>query len=266
MNRPIGVLDSGVGGLTIWKEIVKGLPKESTIYIADSKNCPYGIKTAEEIYNLAKRLVIFLVTQDVKLIVLACNTITVSCLDKLRSEFPQIPIVGTVPVVKTASKMTKNKKIGILSTVRTAKSSYQKNLIKKFAKDLKVLNIGTDKLVPLIEKGDHVKMIQIILQQELKPFVDAKVDILALGCSHFPLIKDQIQSILKDVQVLDSGAAIARQVKRVLSNNNILSSSKRDYTFYTSGETAPFNKILKSMGYKRSLKTLLKSGAFKVRL
>lgn len=266
MNRPIGVLDSGVGGLTIWKEIVQKLPSESTIYIADSKNCPYGIKTAEEIYKLAKRLVQFLVKSNSKIIVLACNTITVSCLDKLREEFKGIPIIGTVPVIKTASELTKNKKIGIFSTSATSKSKYQKDLIRKFAQNLKVLNIGTDKLVPLIEKGDHVKMIQIILQQELKPFVDAKVDILALGCSHFPLIKDQIQSILKDVQVLDSGAAIARQVKRVLSNNNILSSSKRDYTFYTSGETAPFNKILKSMGYKRSLKTLLKSEAFKLRL
>lgn len=267
MNRPIGVLDSGVGGLTIWREIVKELPNESTIYIADSKNCPYGIKTAKEIYNLAKRLVAFLVTQDVKLIVLACNTITVSCLLKLREEFKDVPIIGTVPVIKTASELTKNKKIGILSTVRTAKSTYQKNLIEQFANGNKVLNLGTDKLVPLIEKGDHVKMIQIILQQELKPFIDAKVDVLALGCTHFPLIKNEIQGILgSKVRVLDSGAAIARQVARVLEKENMRSKTKPNHNFYTTGNKTQLTKILATMGYKRSLKTLLKSEAFKLRL
>lgn len=250
-NQPIGILDSGVGGLTIWKEIAQLLPYESTIYIADSKNCPYGSKTSQEIYQLARRLVRFLIEKNCKLIILACNTITVLCLDKLRKEFPNIPIVGTVPVIKTAAEKTYSKKIGILSTVRTAKSQYQKDLIRKFAQDLKVLNIGTDKLVPLIEKWDHVKMIQIILQQELKPFIDAKVDVLALGCTHFPLIKDQVQEILgSSVLILDSGAAIARQVKRVLKLNNALSnSSKPTHQFFTTGDRAQFSEILRSIGY-----------------
>lgn len=245
MNRPIGVLDSGVGGLTVWKEIVKELPNESTIYIADSKNVPYGPKTAGEIHKLARKLVQFLLKNKVKLIVVACNTITVTSLSKLRKEFPQIPIVGTVPVVKTAAEKTKKRKIGILSTVRTAESRYQKDLIEKFAKDLEVLNIGTDKLVPLIEKGDHVKMIQIILQQELKPFVDAKVDVLALGCTHFPLIKNEIQKIIgSNVLILDSGAAITRQVRRVLTNNDILSNSVSNHKFFTTGDKSLFNKVL----------------------
>lgn len=237
-NRPIGLLDSGVGGLTIWQEIVKKLPNESTIYIADSKNCPYGIKTAEEIYNLAKRLVAFLATQNVKLIVIACNTITVSCLDKLREEFKDVPIIGTVPVIKTAAEKTKKGKIGILSTVQTSKSRYQKDLIKKFAKDLEVLNIGTDKLVPLIEKGKNVDS---ILPQILKPF--EKIDVLALGCTHFPLIKDKIQKILgSKVLILDSGAAIARQVRRVLKHNKILTGNKKfKRYFYTTGSEKLYN-------------------------
>lgn len=249
-NQPIGVLDSGVGGLTIWKEIVTLLPQECTIYIADSKNCPYGSKSADEIYSLARRLVKFLIKKDCKIIVLACNTITVSCLDRLRSEFSRVPIVGMVPVVKTASEQTKNGKIGILSTTRTAESQYQKDLIKRFAGDCRVINIGTDKLVPLIERGD-ASMIQIILTKELQPFVDTKVDVLALGCSHFPLIKDQIQKILGSrVLILDSGAAIARQVKRVLEANSAFSnSSKPTHQFFTTGDRAQFSEILCSIGY-----------------
>lgn len=237
-NRSIGILDSGIGGITIWKEVAKELPKESTIYIADSKNVPYGVKTPKEIHKLARKLVHFLLKRDVKLIVIACNTITVSCLDKLRREFPQVPIVGTVPVVKTASEKTRNKKIGILSTVGTAKSAYQKKLIEKFAKDLKVLNIGTDKLVPLIEKGEDV---DLVLPKVLKPFKE--VDVLALGCTHFPLVKNKIQKILgSNVLILDSGPAIARQVRRVLIHNDILSNSKRaKHYFYTTGDGKLYN-------------------------
>lgn len=242
-NQPIGILDSGVGGLTVWREIVRKLPNESTIYIADSKNIPYGTKTTKEIHKLARKLVKFLIKNKVKLIVVACNTITVTSLDKLRAEFPQIPIVGTVPVIKTAAKKTKIKKIGIFSTIRTANSNYQRNLIKKFASGIKVLNIGTDKLVPLIEKGDHVKMIQIILHQELKPFINAKIDVLALGCTHFPLIKHKIQKILgPKVLILDSGPAITRQVRRVLKHNKLLTTNKNAKRyFYTTGNEKLYN-------------------------
>lgn len=248
-NKPIGILDSGVGGLTIWREIIKELPKESTTYIADSKNLPYGNKTSQNIHKLSHKLVQFLISKNVKIIIVACNTITVSCLDKLRAEFPQISIVGTVPVIKTASKSSKNKKIGILSTVRTAESQYQKNLIKKFARGNKVLNIGTDKLVPFIERGRNVDS---ILKKELSPFIDAKVDVLALGCTHFPLIKNKIQGILgSKVLILDSGPAIARQVRRVLTNNKIISSPQNsNYEFYTTGDKGSLNRILnKNMGY-----------------
>lgn len=253
MNRPIGVLDSGVGGLTIWKEIAKELPNESTIYIADSKNCPYGIKTSNAIHKLARKLVQFLVSKNVKLIVIACNTITISSLEKLRLEFPQIPIVGTVPIVKTASKMSKNKKIGILSTVRTAKSTYQKNLIKQFTNGNKVLNLGTDKLVPLIEKG---RPIDLVLKEDLKPFVDENVDVLALGCTHFPLIKNKIQKILgSKVLILDSGPAIARQVRRILEYNSSLATKRNSsHELYTTGDIEKFSIIAKQLnGKKRTM-------------
>ena len=125
MNRnPIGIIDSGIGGLSVWKEIAALLTEESTIYVADAKNLPYGEKTEEEVYLLAKAMMRFLIDKDVKLIVIACNTITVSALDQFRKDFPSLPIIGTVPMVKTAATMSKSKRIGMLSTTRTAASSY----------------------------------------------------------------------------------------------------------------------------------------------
>ena len=246
MNQPIGILDSGVGGLSIWRQIVKKLPKESTIYIADSKNCPYGKKTEKEIYRFSKKLVRFLLSKKVKLIVLACNTITVSCLDKLRKDFPKTPIIGTVPVIKTASEITKNNKIGVLSTTRTAKSKYQKDLIKVFAGGANVFNIGTNKLVPLIENGNFkVREIENILREELSPFIKSNIDTLALGCSHFPFLERQMQKILgKKVLILDSSSAIARQVKRILENNKDLSVyNSFGHTLLTTGDLKKFNRL-----------------------
>jgi glutamate racemase len=177
-------------------------------------------------------------------------------LDKLREEFPQVPIVGTVPVVKTAAEQSKNKKIGILSTVRTAKSQYQKDLIERFAGECEVVNIGIDKLVPLIEKGDKSSIVRTIeLMKILEPFKKAKIDVLALGCSHFPLVKDQIQKVLgSKVLVLDSGAAIARQVKRVLQSRIQLAhlSGKPQHEFFTTGDSKRFSEILASIGYNRT--------------
>ena len=244
-ENPIGVIDSGIGGLTILAEIIKKLPDESFIYLADSKNCPYGPKTSVEIYNLSKRLIEFLIKEKVKLIVIACNTITVSCIEKLRKDFPQIPIIGTVPVVKTASKNTKNGRIGILSTKQTAESLYQKNLIKKFGKGLKILNLGTDRLVSLIENGEDKIEIRKILEKELKPFIDFKIDVLALGCSHFPFLKKEIQEILGNkVLILDSSGAIARQTKRILISENLLSEyNKSVKSFYTTGDLYRFERI-----------------------
>ena len=150
-------------------------------------------------------------------------------------------------MVKKAAEETKNKKIGILSTKATAQSSYQRTLIEKFAADCFFINIGTDRLVPLIERGEvDGSIITSILQQELQPFIKHGVDTLALGCSHFPFLRNSIQTILgKGVSILDSGGAIARQVKRVLTNNNALADSDSAFhTFYTTGEIHRFQTLV----------------------
>lgn len=253
-NRPIGILDSGVGGLSIWREIILQLPHESTIYVGDSKNCPYGNRSIEEIYRLTKPLLEVLVQKKCKLIVIACNTITVHCLNRLRQDFPNIPIVGTVPVVKKAAEETKNKKVGVLSTQATTKSLYQKKLIEQFANDCEVTIVGTDKLVPLVEKGEiNGTRLTKILEQELQPFIKEGVDVVALGCSHFPFLKDIIQDILgKNVLLLDSAGAIARQVNRVLTNNNQQKAEgKPSYKFYTTGDVGNFSLVAEKLLRKK---------------
>ncbi len=248
--RPIGIVDSGVGGLSVWKEVVKELPHESTLYIADSQNIPYGTKSPQEIYSLAKRLVIFLLQRNVKLIIVACNTITVSSLDRLRNDYPMIPIIGTVPVVKTAAEKTRNMRIGILSTVRTAESSYQKQLIQKFAQKCTVINIGTDKLVPLIEDGQtYGKEVNHILRDVLIPFIQNDVDTLALGCTHYPFMAMEIQHILgEQVVLLEPSSAIARHARRVLaSNNQLVEAEQAQHAFSTSGSVETFSTVAKKL-------------------
>jgi glutamate racemase len=241
MNDPIGIIDSGVGGLSLVSTLVKNLPNESFIYVADSRNCPYGTKSDEEIHTLTKKMIDFLLTKKIKLLVVACNTITVTSISKLRNDYPTLPIVGIVPVIKTAIEKTKDKKVGIFSTKVTANSVYQKDLIKKFANGLEVLNIGSEVLVPLIESLNF-KAIDKVLEKELKVLKNSGIDVLALGCSHFPLIKDQIQKYLPNVLILDSAMAVSHQVQRILEHNNLISNSTfPSYNFYTTGDLSVMN-------------------------
>lgn len=234
-NNPIGIIDSGVGGLSIASSLISNFPNENFIYLGDSKNSPYGQKNREEIYRLTKKMIDFLVHIEIKLLVIACNTITVTCIDDLRKDYPKLPIIGIVPVVKTAASVSKNKKIGIFSTQVTANSQYQKELIEKFHNDCLVINIGSSDLVKAIEELDF-EYIDNVLEKELNEFKSSNIDTLALGCSHFPLIKDRIQKHLPNVLILDSGMAVSHQVGRILKHNNLLSKlPNSSYNFYTTG-------------------------------
>lgn len=236
-NNPIGIIDSGLGGLSIASSLISNFPNESFVYLGDSKNSPYGQKSREEIYVLTKKMIDFLIDKEIKLLVIACNTITVTCIDDLRKDYPKLPIIGIVPVVKTAASVSKNKKIGIFSTQVTANSQYQKDLIEKFHNDCLVINIGSGDLVKAIEELDF-EYVDKVLEEELGEFKSANIDTLALGCSHFPLIKDRIQKHLPNVLILDSGVAVSHQVDRILKHNNLISKSPNpSYNFYTTGNT-----------------------------
>lgn len=245
-NRPIGVFDSGVGGLTILQEVKKLLPKENFIFVADQKNVPYGGKTKKQLQNYVDKIMSFFVQQNVKIVVVACNTATVYAIDFMREKY-KIPIIGTVPVVKTLGKISKTKKTAVFSTPATAKSVYLKDLIKKFADGMTVYRVGGTGLEELIETGDlKNKKIDKILHQSLEPLLKNQVDAIALGCTHYPFLTRQIQKIVgKNIQIVDSGGAVARRTKFILENNKILGSKRQEDFYYTTGDKERFTRALK---------------------
>ncbi|MBI2036311.1 glutamate racemase [Candidatus Microgenomates bacterium] len=249
MDRPIGIIDSGVGGLSIWQELVKLLPWEDIIYLADQRNFPYRAKQKKELYRIVSDNVKFLVKQKAKLIVLACNTATVHTLDGLRQNFP-VPIVGVVPVVKKAAELSRKKKIIVLATSSTAQSNYLKNLVKKFAGDCQVFIYALDEVIDQIEN-----LQRIVITGKIANLSKKDVDVVALGCTHYGFIKPQLQKLFgKKVRVLEPAGAVTRQVKRVLTNNQTLAGKRTPrYTFYTTGDAIKFNKQLRLLLKKEFL-------------
>ncbi len=249
-NAPIGVIDSGVGGLTILKEIQRQLPDESFVYIGDTVNCPYGGRTPDDIYRLSANLIRRLRAMGAKLVVIACNTISVTCIRQLRADFPGLPIVGTVPAVKTAAQISRARRIGVLSTVVTAESDFQARLIDECANGCEVVNLGTNELVPRIERGAWQTELPQILPSLLEPFRTAGVDALVLGCSHYPLLKQEIQSVLgPGVTLVDSASGIARQVRRVLEEHGLLTAGGTPtYRFITTAESPALPRVLDRLG------------------
>lgn len=244
-NAPIGFLDSGLGGLTIWDEVKAELPYESTIYIGDHVYQPYGERSASEIRRRVKLLIGFLLQKKVKMVVVACNTATVTGIDLYRQWYPRIPIIGVVPVVKTAVTLTKTKHIAVLSTPNTAGSTYQKRLIKMYARDCTVENIGIPDLATSIERGDTNKAIEQIVRNYLDPKALHAVDVVVLGCTHYPFIKPVIASLMgPKIRIIDSGAAVGRHVKRVLDQETLRSVSETPYTeFYTTGDEVQVSRV-----------------------
>lgn len=249
-NFPIGIIDSGSGGLSIWKEIISLLPGESTVYIGDHANLPYSEKSTVYIRRRVKKLISFLLKKHVKLIVIACNTATVAGIDWYRKQFPDIPIIGVVPVVKTAAATTKTNEICILSTTYTKNSTYQKELIRQFASQAKVIAVGSSRLVTYIESTENMgEDIAKELRKVLRPMQGSAVDVLVLGCTHFPFVKEKIRrAIGPSVTLLDSGPAVARQVQRIMEHNNLLAGHKKaSHIFYTTGNRKDVSYIYQKL-------------------
>ncbi len=244
-DSPIGILDSGLGGLTILKEIRRQIPNESILYIGDQAYQPYGGKSVYVIRQRVKRLITFFLEKQAKLIVVACNTATVAGIDTYRTWFPAVPIIGVVPVVKTAASITKTKHVAVISTPYTAASSYQKWLIRSFANGCTVENIGVLDLAALIEQGKTGGRGTAILHRYLDPIMKKNIDVLALGCTHYPFIKETIQTIVgKGVAVIDSGGAVARHTARILDANKLRGREGKPYTvFYTTGDAKNVTRI-----------------------
>jgi glutamate racemase len=248
-NQPIGIFDSGVGGLSTLRELKALLPNENYVFVADQKNFPYGGKTKEQLQNYADKITNFLINKKkVKVIVIACNTSTVYSLDFLRSKY-KIPIIGTVPVIKTIAKLTKTGKTAVLSTPATAKSKYLSDLIKKFAGDITVHKIGETGLEDLVEKGDFKSSkIDTILRKSLVPLKKMEVDAIALSCTHYPFLRDQVKLIMgSKVAVVDSVGAVARRTKEILIKENLLGKLCLEDLYYTTGDEIKFKKAIKNL-------------------
>lgn len=220
-NKSIGIFDSGVGGITIYKEIHKLLPQENIIYLADSKNAPYGEKTKEQIVAFSVKNTEFLLKKGCKIIVVACNTASTNAVAYLRSHY-KVPFIRVQPAIKPAALSSKTKTVGILATKGTLKSELLFETSQKFAKGVEVMHQVGEGLVELIESGklQSPEMTQL-LNQYLQPLVAKNIDYLVLGCTHYPFLIPQIKKIVGEkVTILNSGEAIARQTKVILEQKN----------------------------------------------
>jgi glutamate racemase len=242
----IGILDSGFGGLSIYQSIAALIPHESTLYIGDHAYLPYGEKSVRIIQQRILALIGFLIQRHVKLIVIACNTGTVAGIGLYRATFPGIPIVGVVPVIKTAAAISKRKRFAVLSTKFTARSRYQKHLVEEFAHGCFVHNLGCQNLVTLVEQGIvNGSRVDKELRRILTPGLLRDIDVIALGCTHYPFLVPAIRAIIgNDIAVLDSGGAVARQAARILEHNGIKSHTKKTtHAFFSTGRGDEYSKI-----------------------
>ncbi len=229
MNNPIGIFDSGVGGTSIWKEIYTLLPHENTIYLADSKHAPYGDKPQDEIIALSRKNTEYLLNKNCKLIVVACNTATTNAIKTLREDY-DVPFIGIEPAIKPAALKTKTKAIGILATKGTLSSELFHHTTNLFANDITVIEQVGEGIVPLIENGQLNSLeMKSFLDVYMEPMLNANIDYLVLGCTHYPYLIPQLLKILpKHVKIIDSGEAVARQTKFILTKNGLLNSSEKE--------------------------------------
>jgi glutamate racemase len=246
-TRPIGIFDSGVGGTSIWKEIHTMLPQENTIYLADSMNAPYGHKTKEEIQRLSIKNTEKLIELGSKIIVVACNTATTNAIDLLRKRY-NIPFIGIEPAIKPAALKTKTKQIGILATKGTLQSSLFSKTSELYANQINVIEVIGEGLVPLVE-NDKIDSPETnrLLKTYLEPMIEANIDYLVLGCSHYPYLIPQIKMLLPEhVIIIDSGEAVARQTKAVLENNKLLNqtNTNNNCQFYSNATITTIKKLL----------------------
>jgi glutamate racemase len=221
---PIGVMDSGVGGLSVLREIRRLLPQENIVYLADQAHVPYGPRPSSQIIQFSETISRFLLGQGAKIIVLACNTASAAALTHLRAIMPGVLFVGMEPAVKPGAAMTRNGKVGVLATVGTFKSERYAHLTARFAQGVSVVEDPCLGLVELIEAGlIDAPATAVLLHKILTPMLAAGVDTLVLGCTHYPFVMPLIQQIAgPDVTVIDPAPAVARQTERLLRAHNLL--------------------------------------------
>jgi glutamate racemase len=245
-TNPIGLFDSGIGGTSIWKEVHALLPNENTIYLADSKNAPYGLKSKEEIIALSCKNTEFLIENNCKLIVVACNTATTNAIKELRAKY-KVPFIGIEPAIKPAAIQSKTNCIGILATKGTLNSELFHKSVTNHP-DVKIIEQVGHGLVQLIENGalNSPEMMEL-LESYLLPMVEKNIDYLVLGCSHYPYLIPQIRKIIPShIKIIDSAEAVAQQTKKILQQHNLLNSTNQAarQIFYSNSNPEVLETIL----------------------
>ena len=241
MERPIGIFDSGVGGLTVLTHLQTELPHENMIYIGDNIHCPYGEKSKEQLLSYTRQICDFFISQYVNMIVLACNTTSANVLSELQVLYPQIPIVGVIhsTVHDFLNRDTKN--VLVIATQATIQSHKYQELIHHYHPDINVYELATPKLVPLIESGEYKNGIENTLNHYLQPYLD-KVDSLILGCTHYPIVLGQIQKVFPDKEYISSSESICQEVSSYLKVHQMYCQQTKlgEIKIYTTGNPKEF--------------------------
>ncbi len=246
-NRPIGIFDSGVGGLTVASQVMKALPYEKIIYFGDTARVPYGSKSPETVTKFSRQMVNFLIKHDVKAIVAACNTVCTNSLDSLKENF-DLPLMGMVePGVNACINYTSNGKIGIIGTEATIRSKIYETYIKSSRADTEVYSKACPLFVPLAEEGWTTNSVaNITTEIYLQELIDREIDTLLLACTHYPLLFNCIQKVVGSIKVIDPAIYVAKAVSNFLNENNMLAEKREpNHEFYVSDNTAKFHRICK---------------------
>lgn len=245
-SQPIGVFDSGVGGISVLKHIRALLPHEDLLYLADSRHAPYGNKSPEFIRERAATLADFLISQGAKALVIACNTATAAAIEALRQEY-NVPIIGMEPAVKPAAAATKTGVVGVLATVGTLKSAQFAALLESYGQGVTVVTESCSGLVECIERGELVAdETRSLLKSYLKPLLDARADTIVLGCTHYPFVRPLIEEIVGDkITLIDTGAAVAWQLHKRLTEQNLLAEAgEGTVAFWTNSEASDAERVM----------------------
>lgn len=243
-DNPIGIFDSGVGGLTVLKEVSRILPAENIIYLGDTARVPYGIRSPETVTRYSFECTEFLLRQGIKLLVVACNTVSAISLHEIRKKV-SIPVIGVIePGARAAVSSTKNKRIGIIGTEATIKSSSYLKAIKALDEDIDVFGLPCPLFVPLVEEGwtDGV-IARLVVGKYLEDIMDKGVDTLVLGCTHYPLLKGVIQGMMNNVCLVDSAIETAKVVKAVLKGKGSRVKGQGRLKFYVTDSTEKFVNV-----------------------
>jgi glutamate racemase len=246
----VGVFDSGLGGLSVWREIVRQLPHERTLYLADQAHVPYGSRQLSEVQELSVGSVRFLLDRGVKIVVVACNTASAAALHHLRRTFPQVPFVGMEPAVKPAVERTRTGVVGVLATQATFQGELFASLVERLAGDVRILTQACPGLVEAVEAGAlDSPATEALLRRYIPPLIEAGADQLVLGCTHYPFLRPAIERIVNGVAVIDPAPAVARQTERVLARQGLATGQEQagQHVLYTSGDAATFATMIERL-------------------